>query len=600
MFAQFSRRTTLALLGATMLTPACAAPDAVPVPMPQSPEDTAFANLGQRWLDGSLMLSPVSATQIGDHRYDHEIDDVSPAGRKALTGFHRGILAELTAADRSKLSRANQVDTAILANRLRYEIWQDEVFQEWAWNPNAYNGLVGNALYLLMARDFAPLAERLRSATARMRKLPAVFEQARAQLDPARVPPIHAQTVSRQNKGLHTIIDEQIVAQASALPAPEQKDLQDAAAALKAAVDAHQDWLDRTLVSNAKGDFRIGAKLYDEKLAFALNSPMTRTEIRAAAEAALAATRVTMYAIAKGVLAGRKGAPPAPADPTEAEQQAVIEAALDLAYADKPLRDRFVPACEQAVKVATAFVRRKDLITLPDTPVKVIETPKFRRGVSGAYCSSPGPLDKGQETFVAVDPIPEDWTQSQADSYLREYNSRNVDELIVHEAMPGHYVQLWHANRYPSVLRAVLGSGPFIEGWACYAEDMMAEQGFLDRDPLYLLVHLKLDLRSILNAILDQAIHVDGMTREQAMAMMTVKTFQQESEAAGKWVRAQLSSCQLPTYFVGLTEHHALRAETEKRWGGDFALKRYHDTVTSFGSPPVRYVRALMFDEPIG
>jgi uncharacterized protein (DUF885 family) len=369
---------------------------------------------------------------------------------------------------------------------------------------------------------------------------------------------------------------------------------------LKAALAIHQDWLDKVLVPNAKGDFRIGAKLYDEKLAFALNSPMTRADIREHAQAAFDATRGRMYAIAKGVLSGRKNAPPAPDAPSDEQQQAVINAALEIAYADRPARDQFVAACERAVGTTTAFVHHKDLITLPDTPVKVIVTPKFKQGVAGAYCDPPGPLDKGQDTFVAVDPIPDDWTQAQADSYLREYNSRNIHELIVHEAMPGHYVQLWHANQYPSTLRAVLGSGSFIEGWACYAEDLMAEQGYLDRDPLYLLVHLKLDLRSILNAILDQAIHVDGMSRDDAMHLMTVKAFQQESEAAGKWIRAQLSSCQLPTYFVGLTEHHRLRDEAQQRWGKDFALKRYHDTVVSFGSPPVRYVRALMFDEPIG
>jgi uncharacterized protein (DUF885 family) len=596
-FVKFSRRATLALLGATALTPAFAAPTST---TSLSPADVAFNDLGQRWLEGMLRLSPVSATQIGDHRYDHEIDDVSPAGRKAQTDFYRGILVALDAIDRTKLSRANQVDAAILGNRLKSEIWHDEVFQDWAWDPNLYNGLAGNALYLLMARDFAPLPDRLRAATARMQKVPAIFDQARAQLQPARVPLINAETVARQNKGLHTIIDDQILAQAISLQDDERTKLEDAAAALKAAVDVHQDWLDKTLVPNAKGDFRIGAKLYDEKLVFALNSPMGRKDIRERAEAQFAATRAAMYDIARGVLAGRKDAPPTPAHPTDGEQQAAIAATLELAYADRPMRDKFVGACEQAVKVATAFVRGRDLITLPNTPVKVIETPKFRRGVSGAYCSSPGPLDKGQETFVAVDPIPDDWTQSQADSYLREYNSRSIDELIVHEAMPGHYVQLWHANRYPSVLRAVLGSGPFIEGWACYAEDMMADQGFLDRDPLYRLVHLKLDLRSILNAILDQGIHVDNMSREEAMNLMTVKAFQQESEAAGKWIRAQLSSCQLPTYFVGLSEHHALRDEAAKRWDKDFNLKRYHDTVTSFGSPPVRYVRALMFDEPIG
>ncbi|HEX3672691.1 MAG TPA: DUF885 domain-containing protein [Rhizomicrobium sp.] len=601
MFVKFSRRATLALLGATALTPAfAAAPDAPMSTEPLTPTDVSFSDLGKRWLEGSLRLSPVSATQIGDHRFDHELDDVSPAGRKAQTDFQRGVLTELTALDRTKLSRANQVDAAILANRLESEIWHDEVFQEWAWDPNVYNGLAGNALYTVMARDFAPLPDRLRSAAARMAKLPAIFEQARAQLVPARVPAIHAETVARQNKGLHTIIDDQILSQASALSGDERKQLEDAAAALNVAVDTHQDWLDKTLVPNAKGDFRIGAKLYDEKLVFALNSPMTRAEIRTNAEAALAATRAQMYEIARGVMSGRKGAPPTPAKPTDDEQQAVIAAALEIAYADRPMRDRFVGACEQAVATATAFVRRKDLITLPSSPVKVIETPKFKRGVSGAYCSSPGPLDKGQETFVAVDPIPDDWTQSEADSYLREYNSRSIDELIVHEAMPGHYVQLWHANQYPSVLRAVLGSGPFIEGWACYAEDMMAEQGFLDRDPLYRLVHLKLDLRSILNAILDQAIHVDAMSRDEAIELMTVKAFQQDSEAAGKWIRAELSSCQLPTYFVGLTEHHALRKETETRWGKGFNLKHYHDTVTAYGSPPVRYVRALMFDEPIG
>ncbi|HXL99509.1 MAG TPA: DUF885 domain-containing protein [Rhizomicrobium sp.] len=601
MFHKFSRRATLALLGATALTPAfAAAPDAPMSTMPLTPADVAFADVSKRWLDGTLRLSPISATAIGEHRYDSEVDDVSAAGRKASDDFAREILKDLAALDTSTLSRANQVDAAILTNTLNYQLWQDEVSQDWAWDPMGYNELVGNALYLLVAREFAPLPDRLRSATARMEKLPAVLAQARASLDPARVPLIHAQTVAKQNQGIPSLIDGVILSQATALPADDQAKLQTAAIALKAALADYQNWLDKTLVPNAKGDFRIGAKLYDQKLAFALNSPMTRADIKAHAQAAFDATRSKMYDIAKGVLAGRKGAPPAPDAPTDDQQQAVINAALEIAYADRPPRDQFVAACERAVTSTTAFVKNKDLITLPSAPVKVIETPKFKQGVAGAYCDPPGPLDKGQETFVAVDPIPDDWTQAQADSYLREYNSRNIHELIVHEAMPGHYVQLWHANQYPSTLRAVLGSGSYIEGWACYAEDMMAEQGYLDRDPLYLLVHLKLDLRSILNAMLDQAIHVDGMTRDEAMHLMTVKAFQQESEASGKWVRAQLSSCQLPTYFVGLTEHHALRDEAEKRWSKDFKLKRYHDTVTSFGSPPVRYVRALMFDEPIG
>jgi uncharacterized protein (DUF885 family) len=185
------------------------------------------------------------------------------------------------------------------------------------------------------------------------------------------------------------------------------------------------------------------------------------------------------------------------------------------------------------------------------------------------------------------------------DSFLREYNTRMIHDLSIHEGVPGHYLQLAFSNRYPSTLRAVLGSGPFIEGWAVYTERMMSDAGYLGGDPLMKLVQRKFYLRTIANSLLDQGLHVDGMTREQAMELMTVKTFQQEREAAGKWTRAQLSSAQLPVYFVGSQEHFDLRREAEQRLGASFSLKAYHDRVLSYGSPPVKYVRALMFDQPI-
>jgi len=249
--------------------------------------------------------------------------------------------------------------------------------------------------------------------------------------------------------------------------------------------------------------------------------------------------------------------------------------------------------------LATDFVKKKDLITLPDSPVQIILMPEFQRGVSVAYCDSPGPLDKGLDTFYAVSPIPDEWKPEQVTSFLKEYNTRSIAELGVHEAMPGHYVQIWHSNKYPSVLRAVLSSGSFVEGWAVYAEKVMADEGFLDNDPLYRLIQQKWYLRSIANAILDQSIHVDGMSEADAMKLMMEGTFQQEREAAGKWTRARLGSTQLPTYFVGVQEHLDLRKAYEEKMGANFNLKAYHDKELSYGSPPVRYVRALMLDEPI-
>ena len=595
-----------ALLAATVAgcqsTPPVTASTGVATPVTASIESSAdakFADLSRRWLDGWMQLNPVSATQLGDHRFDNEVDDLSAAGRQRMVGFSARLLAELEAMDTGKLSRENQVDASILRNQLRSDIWNLQTFQSWAWDPQVYNGLAGGAIYNVMARDFAPMPQRLKSATVRMEKIPGIFAQMRENLDPARVPAIHAETVAKQNAGILSLVDEFITPNASQLSGAERTRLDAAVANLRKAVADNQAWLDKTLVPNAKGDFRIGQKLYDEKLRFSLDSALSRQEIKQRAEAELKRVRARMYDIARTVLEDTPHAPPTPATPTDAQQQKAIEAALELAYAQHPARSDVVDAAKQALAQATAFVREKDLVTVPDDPVKVILMPEFQRGVAVAYCDSPGPLDKGLDTYFAISPIPDDWTDTQADSFLREYNSRMIQLLTIHEAMPGHYLEGAHSAQFPSTLRAVLRSGLFAEGWAVYTENMMADAGYMHSDPLFRLVQLKFYLRTIANAILDQGVHVDGWSREQAMQLMTQQAFQQEREAAGKWVRAQLSSAQLPTYFVGVQEQYDLRNAMQAKLGDAFNLKAYHDKVLSYGAPPTRYVHELMLDQPI-
>lgn len=561
--------------------------------------DAAFADLSKRALDTWMQLSPVSATQIGDHRYDSELDDLSAAGQQKTVAAYKALLGELDKIEVAKLGRENQVDAAILRNQLQSEIWNAEVLQSGKWDPQLYNGIAGSAIYGLMAREFAPLPERLKSATARMEKLPAIFAQARENLDPARVPKIHAETVAKQNKGILSIVDTFITPHIGELPQADQQRLQAAIDGLKKAVDEQQTWLDKTLVPNAKGDFRIGAEKYDQKLKFALSSSLSRQEIGERARAELKRVREDMYGIAQTVLKDKPGAPEMPAQPTDEQQQKAIEAALELAYADKPARDKVVDDAKAALEQSTAFVREHDLMTLPDAPVDIILMPEFQRGVAVAYCDSPGPLDKNLKTFYAVSPIPDDWNEKQVDSFLREYNSRMIHLLSIHEGTPGHYLEGWHSAKFPSTLRAVLRSGLFAEGWAVYTERMMQEQGYLDNDPLFHLVQLKFYLRTISNAILDQGVHVDNWDREKAMHLMTHDAFQQESEAAGKWVRAQLTSAQLPTYFVGAQEHFDTRKAVQEKLGDKFNLKAYHDQVLSYGAPPVRFARQLMLDQPI-
>ncbi|WP_426804339.1 DUF885 domain-containing protein [Stenotrophomonas sp. SrG] len=591
----------IAALGGCQQADAPTAPagTAATAPAADAAVDAAFADLSKRALDTWMQLSPISATQIGDHRYDSEIDDLSAAGQQKMLTAYKGLLGELDKVEVSKLSRENQVDAAILRNQLQSEIWNAEVLQASKWDPQIYNGTAGSALYGLMAREFAPLPDRLKSATARMEKLPQIFAQARENLDPARVPKIHAETVSKQNKGILSIVDTFITPHIGELPAEDGKRLQAAIDGLKKAVDEQQTWLDKTLVPNAKGDFRIGAELYDQKLKFALNSSLSRAEIGERARAELKRVRQDMYGIAQTVLNGKPGAPALPANPSDEQQQAAIEAALELAYADKPARDKVVDDAKAALAQSTEFVRKHDLMTLPDAPVDIILMPEFQRGVAVAYCDSPGPLDKNLKTFYAVSPIPDDWTDKQVDSFLREYNSRMIHLLSIHEGTPGHYLEGWHSGKFPSTLRAVLRSGLFAEGWAVYTERMMQEQGYLDNDPLFHLVQLKFYLRTISNAILDQGVHVDNWTREQAMQLMTHDAFQQESEASGKWVRAQLTSAQLPTYFVGAQEHFDTRKAVQEKQGDKFNLKAYHDQMLSYGAPPVRFARQLMLDQPI-
>jgi uncharacterized protein (DUF885 family) len=166
-------------------------------------------------------------------------------------------------------------------------------------------------------------------------------------------------------------------------------------------------------------------------------------------------------------------------------------------------------------------------------------------------------------------------------------------DLTVHEAVPGNYLQLAHSNKFkaPTLVRAIFYSGSFVEGWAVYSEKVMADAGFGGAGVK--MQQLKMRLRVIINAIIDQKIHTEGMTEEQAMAMMMNEGFQEDGEAAGKWRRACLSSTQLSTYFVGSAEVEDIRNAYQKTHK-DASLLKMHDEMLSFGSPSAKYVKRML------
>ncbi|MBC7820299.1 MAG: DUF885 family protein, partial [Planctomycetaceae bacterium] len=332
---------------------------------PATRANLEFDEIARRYIRDVPQWSPIGATTLGDHLYDHELDYIDEAMRKRERAFHESYLTKLKAIDRQQLSRDNQVDYQLLTQQLKGDLWRIDELQDWAWNPVLYTQLTGNAIYGLMARDFAPVETRLMNVAERLEKLPRFLAEVRETLDPKRVPPIHAETAIKQNRGVLSIIDNMVRPQMSKLSEANQRSLQRLIPRAAEAVEEHQQWLEKELLPNAKGNFRIGAKLFDAKLAYSLGSGLSRPDIRDRAEFELRRVRAEMYSIARGVMlkADPKRANEAPEKPSPEQQQAVITAALEKAYAEIPDRDGIVDFAKKSLEMTTEFVRKRDLVT---------------------------------------------------------------------------------------------------------------------------------------------------------------------------------------------------------------------------------------------
>jgi len=551
----------------------------------ESAADTAFEKLAHTAIEEYLATYPENATKLGDHRYDDRFTDYTAASRSKYEAALRRDLAELAKIDASTLTGPNRIDAQILKLNLESNLFDLTEERGFEWNPLYYNPSLGDGVYVFIAREFAPAEQRVPNLIKRLNEMPRVIAQIKATLK--NPPRIHTQTAIQQTTGAINLITSGFDDLVNKVPA---KKAEFAAARAKAigALRDYQHWLEHDVLPTANGDFRLGAERFRKKLRFALDSDLSPEEILQRAENELVATTDKLYTTAASLYP--KYFPNSDAA-TVGDRAKVIRAVFDK-LAEKHADDSTVVArAKEITDEATAFVRQHNFVTVPDTPLKVIEQPEFQRGVAIAYCDQPGALEPNGETYYSVAPTPADWTPQRKLSFFREYNDYMLHDLTVHEAMPGHYLQLAHANQFhaPTLVRAVWMSGTFVEGWAVYAEQLMANTGF--GGPEVKMQQLKMRLRAIINSILDQKIHTAGMTEKEALDLMMQRGFQEEGEAIGKWRRACQSSTQLSTYFVGAIEHDDMRAAAEKKEGTAFDQKRYHDRILAFGSPAVKYVR---------
>jgi uncharacterized protein (DUF885 family) len=560
----------------------------LPMSVRANPDDDKFQQLASAYIEEELASNPEEATELGDHRFDDMLKDYSHATRDRILAAQKQFRIEANAIDPAKLSTVNNVDLRILKENIDNRIFELEELKEADWNPLVYNQSLANSLYLLVARDFDTPEKRIPNLRARMLAIPHVIDQARTNLQ--HPPRVHTETAIEQIQGAVGLVREGLAPLLDRAP-PMKKDLAPLQEKTAKALEDYKKWLQEDLLKRSDGDFRLGPEKFRKKLRFALASDLSMEEIMKRAQADLAQTQSAIFQTALPLY--KKYFPKAD-ETTLTDKKKVTAAVLDKLAEQHPDDNTVVGYAQKVVGEATDFVKQHNLVTVPEKPLDVIAMPEFKRGVAIAYCDSPGPLEKNGKTFYAVAPTPKDWKKERKESFFREYNNYMLRDLTVHEAMPGHYLQLAHANEFkaPTLVRAIFQSGTFVEGWAVYTEQMMAEQGY--GGPEVKMQQLKMRLRAICNAILDQSIHAGNMTEQQALDLMMKEGFQQEGEAVAKWKRARLTSAQLSTYFVGVSEHVDLREAAKRKSGKDFDLRKYNDQVISFGSPPVKYVREMM------
>src|ERR1700704_138638 len=561
---------SVALTGFILLMAGCKM-----TPEKQMPD---FSKLTEDFVYGSLALSPVSATQAGYHEHqgvklDEKLDDFSPSGIEAARKFDAGFHDRLGAIDQQALSAEERADYQIIENAIELSLLDLQQIQSYRHNPTIYVELVGNALFSPFVLEYAPLDTRYRQIIQRLSQAPALMDQAKMNLIDS--PEVWTRVASEENDGNIDLIDKTLRAKA---PANLKADFDKAAGPALDSLRSFNSYLKDDL-SKRTGDWRLGKERYSKKFAYTLVAGKTPEEVLSEAEAALKETRQQMAKLA------------APHS---------IREALDAIAKQHTTPEHFMDEARKGLEVATEFVRQKHLVTFPSrSNLQVIPTPEFMRGTYGVAGFNPAPAFEPQlGAFYWVTPIPSDWPKERIESKLREYNRFGLMQITIHEAMPGHYVQFEVAdNLEPKsrrALRNIYGNVPYVEGWALYTQQMMSEEGFLDNSVELRLTFYKQLLRSIANSILDIRLQTMNMTDQQALDLMINDTFQEKEEATAKLQRAQLTSCQLPTYFVGLRGWLDTREEYKKRKGSAFVLSEFHDAALRESAVPLPALGQLL------
>lgn len=533
---------------------------------------------------------PGWASWAGLHEYDSILNNNSLENRQKLLTSIKELDLKLQTFELMNLDDGNKIDYLIIENFIESEAWYVNKFKSYEWNASDYN--IAGRVWTIINGTYADLDTRLKILSALLVKIPSYYQTGINNLKNPTME--HLELGLIQNKGGLGVLDDGLLDSISSSGLSEEvKDI--LILRVNESKDAITNYISTLEILKLEFDNgsaaspRLGKELFFKKYELDINSNYTAEQIYEKALKEKEVLHQQMIIITDTLWDNYLVDIAKPED-----KISMVKMLIDKISEKHVRRENYFNEIKRQIPILSAFVKDHDLLTQdPDKPLVVRETPPYMRGGgAGASVSSPGPYEKGRDTYYNVTPL-DSYSDEEAESYLREYNHYILQILNIHEAIPGHYTQRVYGNESPSVIRSILGNGAMIEGWANYAEIMMLEEGY-NNSPEMWLMRNKWHLRGVTNTILDYSYHVLNLEKEEAMELMIKDAFQEQTEAENKWRRVTLSSVQLCSYFTGFSQIYELRNEIKSIKGDAFNLKEFHEQFLSYGNAPVKHIRELM------
>ncbi len=544
--------------------------------------EAQFYRRFEAWLETFLEDNPVTATFLGDHRFDHRLGTYAPEAVDARVRGLKEALEEISRLDPASFSLDGRIDHTVATKMMKLLLleYEHERLQSYIRNPGFYLEEAMEGLFGLLVKEFAPLPERLRSALGRLREIPRFLKEGINNIVPERVPPLWAEVALEQAR-MAPAFFYGLLLPAAREGAPELvPEIERAVEEASRAVDEYTSFLRSDVPPQARGDFAAGTELFNLLL-------REKHLVEYDAEALLRTgweqfelTRTRMEELARQI------------DPRK-----TVRELLEEAKADHPSEEGLMKAYQEAMKAARDFVVEKGIATIPEgESLKIVETPAYLWPlIPYAAYMSPGIFEEKQEGLFFVTPVDPNASPEEKEQKLRGHNYAKLPITALHEAYPGHHLQLVWANRQESIPRR-LGSfiaTLFIEGWAFYCEEMMEEMGFIDR-PIQKLMRLADQLWRAARIILDVALHSGRMTVEEGVNFLVEKCGLEPANALAEVRRYTQSPTQPQSYLMGKLLILELISDYRKA-NPDLSLREIHDSILSCGSLPPALMRQKLF-----